>query len=95
MAAKKAKKSLSPMQVGNTVCIRTATHTDVGTLVEINQRGVVLSPACWIADTARWAEFCATGATLEHEPFAHPVEVPFGGMIDVTLWPHAVPTSAK
>jgi hypothetical protein len=89
------KKAAKVLAVGNTVAIRTATYLDVGTITAVDEFGITLHPACWVADTARFESFCKTGETNEHEPFAHPVVVAKGGIIDVTLWPFAVPTTAK
>ncbi len=77
------------------VFIRTVTHYHVGRVVSIDDRWIVLDTASWVADTGRFSVALATGTLGEVEPFAGPVWVAVGSVIDVTSWPYALPTVAK
>ena len=90
-----AKKSKSPIQVGNSVLIRTVTHYHTGKIIEINPDHLVLDKAAWIADTGRFADALKTGNLREVEPFKDPVAVFKGAIIDITNWGHDLPEKQK
>ncbi len=77
------------------VLIRTVTHYHVGRIVSIDDRWIVLDSAAWVADTGRFSTALATGTLGEVEPFAGPVWVAVGSVIDMTAWPYTLPTVAK
>ena len=91
----KIKKSVSPLQVGNKVLIRTVTHYHTGKIVEINPDHLVLEKAAWIADTGRFSTAILTGTLNEVEPFKDPVAIFKGAIIDVTGWKHDLPEMQK
>lgn len=97
MATKKSKsnKSGSPLQVGNAVFVRTVTHYYTGRIVELSQHEIVLEDAAWVADTGRFSQALANGALNEVEPFAAPVSINRGAIVDATSWTHALPRSVK
>ncbi len=90
-----AKKSKSPIQVGNAVLIRTVTHYHTGLIVEINENHLVLEKAAWVADTGRFSNALESGTLNEVEPFNGPVAVFIAAIIDVTDWNHELPEKQK
>lgn len=93
--AKKTEKSVSPLQVGKKVLIRTVTHYHTGKIVEINPDHLILEKAAWIADTGRFSTAIEKGTLREIEPFKDPVAVFKGAIIDVTEWKHDLPEKQK
>lgn len=87
----KAAKSASPIQVGNSVFIRSVTHYYTGRIAAVTRDEIVLLDAAWIADTGRFSRALQSGVFSEVEPFHQPVSIGRGAIIDVTLWPHALP----
>jgi hypothetical protein len=96
---KKSQQNVkSPLHVGNDVLIRTVTFFHTGRIESITDTEVILSSACWIADTGRFADALKKGgkdALNEVEPFAHPVSVNRSAIIDVTDWTGGLPESQK
>jgi hypothetical protein len=92
---KSAEKIQSPLRLGEKVFIRSVTHYYTGRIVLLTKDEIVLSDAAWIADTGRFATSLGTGMFNEVEPFAGPVSIGRGGVIDVTGWPHALPKEQK
>lgn len=90
-----AAKSRNPIHVGNQVLIRTTTVYDLGRIVEITPMEIVLSDASWVADTGRFSDCLARGTLSVVEVFAHEVAVARSSIVDVTLWPHELPTTSK
>ena len=95
MAKATKSASLNPLQVGAAVLIRTVTNYHVGKVAEIDDKFVVLSDAAWVADTGRFADALKTGILKEVEPFAGPVAVSLGSIVDVTLWTGSLPLEQK
>lgn len=61
-----------PFTIGKNIAIRTVTMTQVGRLVAVGEKELVLEDAAWIADAGRFADFCANGPVsddVEVEPF--------------------------
>lgn len=81
--------------IGQQVIIRTVTHYHVGLVVGATRGFVTLEQASWVADTGRWGEALATGRLNETELFPSPVLVSLSAVIDITAWPHPLPTSSK
>lgn len=77
------------------VLIRTVTHYHVGRVVSIDDRWIVLDEAAWVADTGRFSAALATGSLGEVEPFAGPVWVAVGAVVDMTAWPHPLTRVVK
>jgi len=106
MATKKTKRTSgdnpiavgsgdNPIAVGSAVIIRTVTTYFTGRIAEISAEMIVLTEAAWIADTGRWSVALSTGALNEVEPFPGPVAVFRGAIVDVTMWSHELPRTAK
>ena len=97
MKSKKAKTK-SPIQVGNTVLIRTVTFFLTGRIEEVNEHEIVLSDAAWIADTGRFNEALLDGVekVSEVEPVPDGVcAVGRGAIVDCFLWKHDLPRGVK
>ena len=97
MKPKSNAKVRSPIRVGNDVLIRTVTHFHTGRIEQITEQEIVLSSAAWIADTGRFANALKEGKAIlgEVEPFANPVSVNRGAIVDVTDWTGGLPTEQK
>lgn len=91
----KSTKKLSPLCVGNAVFIRTVTHHYTGKIVEMSPAEIVLVNAAWIADDGRFSECVSKGTAAEIEPYKNPVSINRGAVLDVTLWPGALPREVK
>ena len=61
-----------------------------GRLVAISDQEFLVDEAAWIPETERWAEFVATGAHREAEPYTKLVVLSRGAMLDVTEIPTAI-----
>lgn len=85
----------NPLQVGNSVLVRTVTHYYTGRIREFNAESILLEDAAWIADTGRWSQALETGALSEVEPFLDAVLVFRGAGVDVTHWKHPLPREVK
>lgn len=76
-------------QIGKHYVLRTVTMIDVGKLIEVTDKELVLENASWIADTGRWNEFLSKGNYDESEPFPDgKVIVGRGSIIDAMIWKH-------
>lgn len=82
-------------EIGGKIFIRTVTHHYTGQVVKCNRDWLELSEAAWIADDGRFNNFLKTGDANEIEPFEDNVRIPIGGILDITLWKHALPRSVK
>lgn len=85
-----------PYPVGEAVFVRTVTMHYMGRLVRVTAGELVLTDAAWIADSGRYSVALATGALNEVEPYPDgPVIVSRGALVDVALWAHPLPRSAR
>ena len=100
----KQKKKISIKEdgwiIGNNYLIRTVTHIDVGRLVNINDKEVLIDNASWIADTGRFSTVLQDGLESddrsEIEPFnVGVVMVGRGSIIDVCEYKHDLPKVQK
>jgi hypothetical protein len=75
-----------PWAIGEHYVIRTVTMIQTGVLVAVYPQELVLSDACWIADTGRWHDFLKSPETAkEVEPFTTQIIVGRGGIIDAQV----------
>lgn len=80
-------------QAGDTIIVRTMTHTYIGTIQAITPRHVRLEPACWVSESnPRWCEFL-TGETngSDIDRYPHGVTVALDPASEMTVWPGPVP----
>ena len=97
-AAESQTVELNPnhsFEVGKNYLIRSVTMYYTGRLARITETDLLLEDAAWIADTGRFATALKTGVLNEVEPFADPVIVPRGCIVDATLWSHPLPREQK
>lgn len=74
-----------PYKLGQYYAVRTLTMIQTGRLEAVYAGELVLSDACWIADTGRWTQFLTDPASAaEIELFAHEVIVQRSNIIDAT-----------
>lgn len=84
----------SVWELGKNYLIRTVTMIQLGTLIDITDKELVLSNACWVADTGRFNEALKNGKLNEVEMFQRNVIVGRGGLIDATEWIHELPKNS-
>jgi len=78
------------LELDKVYAIRTVTMIYTGRLKLINQQELLIDEAAWIPDTERWADFVATGAHREAEPYTKPVVINRGAILDVTEIPSVI-----
>jgi len=84
-----------PWKIGKKYFIRTVTMYLTGELVSVSQQELVLKNAAWIADTGRLNESVKDVSKFkEVEPFAEPVIVGRGAIVDATIISNTI-TSVK
>lgn len=83
-------KAASFIQVGKVYAFRSVTMIYTGRVVDINEQEILIDEAAWIAETERWKDFAETGAHKEAEPYARPVVIGRGGLLDVTEIPSVI-----
>ena len=73
--------------IGNWYLIRTVTMIQTGKLKSVGSKELVLTDACWIADTGRFHDCLKNPETIkEAEPFIDDVIVGRGAIVDATKW---------
>ena len=85
-----SSKEDSFLELEKVYAIRTVTMIYTGRLKAINEQELLISEAAWIPDTERWADFVATGAHKEAEPYTKDVVINRGAIIDVTEIPSVI-----
>ena len=81
--------------IGMNYLVRTVTMIQLGTLKRVTDKELVLSNACWVADTGRFNEALEKGTLNEIEMFQRDVIVSRGGIIDATEWLSELPKKSK
>ena len=82
-------KKFGVWNVGSNYVIRTVTMIQVGKLLEVTDKEILLENAAWVADTGRWKSFLADGVVNEVEPFPDGIViVGRGSIIDACAWSH-------
>ena len=84
-------------QLGQPYMIRTVTMIYTGKLIKASNNELVLTNACWIADTGRWTQACETGSFDEVEPYPRDAEVIINrdSIIDLFKINFKLPTEQK
>lgn len=85
----------SVWQIGMNYLIRTVTMIQLGKLKRVTNQELVLSDACWVADTGRFNEALEKGTLNEVEMFQRDVIIGRGSIIDATEWLTHLPKSTK
>lgn len=81
--------------IGECYLIRTVTMMDVGRLVYIDDKELVLAEASWIADSGRFNDALRTGKLNEVEPFDDEAIIGRGAIIDAVVWKTSLPKDQK
>lgn len=90
------KNSKSPVAVGNSVFIRGVAMYYTGRIVEVSPDEIIIEDAAWIADTGRFSLALRGGNFNEVEPYPPgPISILRASVLDISLWPHALPREAK
>jgi hypothetical protein len=95
--ANKQSNGEHPYKLNKSIIIRTVTMTQVGNLVAVYDKELVLTKASWVADVGRFAKALKEG-TLEEVEIFNPDEeviVGRGAIVDCTAWNHDLPTETK
>lgn len=83
----KEQNSFAPW-LGKKVFIRSVLHHYTGFVRElVPPQSAILTDAAWIADDGRFADAMKSGEFSEVEPYAGPVQVNYGAVLDVTEIP--------
>lgn len=82
--------------IGKNIAIRGVTMIDIGRLVAVYQKEIVIEDASWIPETERWAQFLSEGSYKECEPYpAGRVVIGRGSICEVSEWTHSIPRGQK
>lgn len=82
-------------EVGKNYLIRTVTMIQLGKLKRVTDKELLLSDACWVADTGRFSEALEKGTLKEVEMFQRDVIVNRGAIVDATEWLTDLPKTTK
>jgi len=82
-------------EIDKNYLIRTVTMIQLGKLKKVTDKELLLSEACWVADTGRFNESLKKGTLKEVEMFQRDVIVSRGGIIDATEWLLELPKESK
>lgn len=89
----------TPFEIGKSYFVRTITYFTVGKVVDIVGKFLVMEQASWVADTGRWGDCLAKGASVIREVEPHPkderVYINLEAVVDVSDWNHDLPTAPK
>ena len=81
--------------LGRNYLIRTVTMIQIGKLKAITDKELLLSEACWVADTGRFNEALSNGTLNEVEMFTRDVIIGRGAIVDATEWISELPKTSK
>jgi len=81
--------------IGKNYLIRTVTMIQIGRLLKVTDKELLLKDACWVADTGRFNKALSNGTLNEVEMFNMPIIVGRGAIIDATEWIHELPKISK
>lgn len=86
----KASGTETFLKVGKIYGVRTVTMIYTGRLISVNSQEFLFDEVAWIPDTERWADFVATGAHKEAEPYTGQVVIGRGGLLDAFEIPSVI-----
>ena len=84
------KRTTTFLEKQKIYAVRTVTMIYVGRLIDFNEQEFLFDEVAWIPDTERWADFVATGAHKEAEPYPRQVVIGRGGLLDATELPSVI-----
>ena len=87
----------TPYKIDKNYLIRTVTMIYTGKLIAEYEKELVITEACWIPETERWMETCATGDFKEVEPYPKKAEVIIskGAILDMFVVDWNLPDKQK
>ena len=85
----------SVWELGKKYLIRTVTMIQLGRLIKVTYKELVLENACWVADTGRFNEALSKGTLNEVEMFQSDVIIGRGAIVDATEWIFDLPNTSK
>jgi len=87
----------TPYKIGKNYLIRTVTMIYTGKLLEVFDKELIITNACWIAETERWADTCEKGIFKEVEPYPKTAKVIIGkdAILDAFEVSWKLPTEQK
>ncbi len=85
----------SPFEIGKAYLFRTVTHIDIGRVVAIKGKFVMLEDACWVANTGRYHECLSNGSIEEYEGYPNGNGLNSTALIDFCEWVHELPRGNK
>jgi len=88
-------KDLGFWVAGKSYFIRTVTMHQIGILVDLNEKEILLKDAVWVADSGLFNQALKTGTLSEVEPFVGNIIVNRDAIVDVCEWTHEVPKDRK
>lgn len=89
------KERKGAWQLGECYLIRTVTMMDVGRLIYIDDKELVLAEASWVADSGRFNNAIKTGTLNEVEPFDDEAIIARGAIVDAVVWKNPLPKAVK
>ena len=89
-ASQSIEAAESFFEIGKVYAFRTITMIYTGRLKAISKQEFLVDEAAWIPETERWADFAATGAHKEAEPYTKPVIISRGALLDATEIPSVI-----
>jgi hypothetical protein len=84
-------KDLGFWVVGKAYFIRTVTMHQIGVLLDLNDKELLLKDAIWVADSGLFNHALRTGKLDEVEPFVGNIIVNRDAIVDVCEWTHEIP----
>ncbi len=94
LSGSQCSKNRYEFKIGQKVCIRGVTMIYTGIIEEDYEDFIVLSSACWIADSGKWSEFLKDPAKNVNEAEMYPknekIPISKGVITDVCVLDHVV-----
>lgn len=81
--------------LGMPVIIRTISMYYTGIIQQMSGTDIVLTKASWIADTGDWEQCLNNGSLSESVQYPYDVLVNRAMIVDVTYWPHPLPSPSS
>lgn len=83
-----------PFEIGEAYFIRTVTYHFIGKIKEIKGKFLLLSDACWVADSGRFHEALEKG-TLSEVEYMETAFVNMDTIVDASPWKNKIPKDSK
>lgn len=90
LSAAKGDRAHTFLELGKVYAFRTVTMIYTGRLKAVSEQEFLITEAAWIPETERWMDFADTGAHKEAEPYARPIVLNRGSLLDCTEIPQPI-----